>query len=151
MVHRNDINDVGKMEQSGLRSFKLHLHMKGEIMFNNAHTIVISHYCISTQTLPPIIHRGFRLLRFCRGCGFRPTMFGKDEVLPRANGPIVLSGTVLVCMLLSIQKAIQLQLTFLPSLAISNISLPSPAPGTRIDMSFLELKQIQIKNRLNMQ
>lgn len=80
MVHGNVINDVGKMEQCGLKSFKLHLH-------------------------------------------------------------------TLVCMLLiSIQKAIQLQMTFLPSLAISNISLPSPAPGTRIDMSFLELKQVQIKN-----
>ena len=79
MVHENVINDVGKMEQCGLRSFKLHLH-------------------------------------------------------------------TLVCMLLSIQKAIQLQMTFLPSLAISNISLPSPAPGTRIDTSFLELKKVQIKN-----
>ena len=81
MVHGNVVNDVGKMEQCGLRSSKLHLH-------------------------------------------------------------------TLVCMLpvLSIQKAIQLQMTFLPSLAISNISLPSPAPGTRIDMSFLELKKVQIKN-----
>lgn len=81
MVHGNVVNDVGKMEQCGLRSFKLHLH-------------------------------------------------------------------TLVCMLpvLSIQKAIQLRMTFLPSLAISNISLPSPAPGTRIDMSFLELKKVQIKS-----
>ena len=47
--------------------------MKGEIMFNNAHTTVISHYCVFTETLPRLIHRGFWLLRLCRGCGFRPT------------------------------------------------------------------------------
>ena len=71
-------------------------------MFNNAHTIEISHYCIFSETLPRPIHCGFRLLsslprsRFSSHCGeFVATTFGKDEVLPRANGPIVLSGIVL--------------------------------------------------------
>ena len=67
--------------------------MKGEITFINAHTIVISHYCIITKTLPRLIHRGFQLLSSHRG-EFAATMFGKDKVLPRANGPIILSGTV---------------------------------------------------------
>ena len=44
--------------------------MKGEIIFHNAHTIVISHYCVLTETLSHLIHRGFRLPRLCRGCGF---------------------------------------------------------------------------------
>ena len=76
--------------------------MKGEIMFNNTLTIVISHYCIFTEALPRPIHRGFRLLSslprlrfsFHRG-EFAVITFGKDEVLPRANGPIVSGGTVL--------------------------------------------------------
>mgnify|MGYP007094455869 CR=1 FL=1 len=74
--------------------------MKGEIMFNNAHTIVISHYCVFTKTLPRLIDRAFRLLRLCRGCGFRPTAVNSRQPcsaktrLPRASGPIVLSGTV---------------------------------------------------------
>ena len=67
-------------------------------MFSNAHTIVISHYCVFTETLPRLIHRGFRLLprlRFSSHRGeFVATTFGKDEVLPRANGPIVSSGNV---------------------------------------------------------
>ena len=75
--------------------------MKGEMMFNNALTKVISHYCIFTEALPSLIHRGFRLLtslprlRFSshRG-GFAAITFGKDEVLPRVNGSIVSSGTV---------------------------------------------------------
>ena len=53
-------------------------------MFNNAHTIVISHYCVLTETLPRLIHRG----------EFAGTTFGKDEVLPRASGPIVSSINV---------------------------------------------------------
>ena len=70
-------------------------------MFNNALTKVISHYCIFTEALLSLIHRGFRLLsslprlRFLSHRGeFAAIMFGKDEVLPRANGPIVSSGTV---------------------------------------------------------
>ena len=66
-------------------------------MFNNAHTIVISHYCVLTETLPRLIHPGFRLPHLCRGCGeFAATTFGKDEVLPRASGPIVSSGAVVL-------------------------------------------------------
>ena len=53
--------------------------MKGEIMFNNAHTIVISHYCVFTETLPRLIHRGFRLLHLCHGWGFRPTAVNSQE------------------------------------------------------------------------
>ena len=75
--------------------------MKGEIMFNNALTKVISHYCIFTEALPSLIHRGFQLLsslprlRFSSHRGeFAAITFGKDEVLPRANGPIVSSSTV---------------------------------------------------------
>jgi len=75
--------------------------MKGEIMFNNTLTIVISHYYIFTEAMPRLIHRGFRLLsslprlRFSSHRGeFAAITFGKDEVLPRANGPIVSSGTV---------------------------------------------------------
>ena len=75
--------------------------MEGEIMFNNTLTIVISHYCIFTEALPRLIHRGFRLLsslprlRFSSHRGeFAAITFGKDEVLPRANGPIVSSSTV---------------------------------------------------------
>ena len=71
-------------------------------MFNNAHTIVISHYCIFSETLPHLIHRSFRLLlslpqlRFSSHRGeFAASTFGKDKVLQRANGPIVLSGIVL--------------------------------------------------------
>ena len=61
----------------------------------------ISHYCIFTEALPRLIHRGFRLLsslprlRFSSHRGeFAAMTIGKDEVLPRANGPIVSSGTV---------------------------------------------------------
>ena len=75
--------------------------MKGEIMFNNALTKAISHYCIFTEVLPSLIHRGIRLLsslprlRFSSHRGeFAAITFGKDEVLPHANGPIVSSGTV---------------------------------------------------------
>ena len=75
--------------------------MKGEIMFDNTLTIVISHYCIFTEALPRLIRRGFRLLsslprlRFLSlRREFAAIMFGKDEVLPHANGPIVSSGTV---------------------------------------------------------
>ena len=74
--------------------------MKGE-MFNNALTKVISRYCIFTEALPSLIHRGFRLLFslprlwFLSHHGeFAAITFGKDQVLPRANGPIVSSGTV---------------------------------------------------------
>ena len=74
--------------------------MKGEIMFNNALTKVISHYYILTEALPSLIHRGFRLLsslprlRLSSHRGeFAVITFGKDKVLPRANGPIVASGT----------------------------------------------------------
>ena len=77
--------------------------MKGEIMFDNTLTIVISHYCIFTEALPRLIPRGFRLLsslprlRFSSHRGeFAAITFGKDQVLPRANGPIVSSGTVVL-------------------------------------------------------
>ena len=70
-------------------------------MFNNAHTIVISRYCVLTETLPRLIQRGFRLPSLCSGCGFSShrgefaaTTFSKDEVLPRASGPIVSSINV---------------------------------------------------------
>ena len=73
-------------------------------MFNNALTKVISHYCIFsifTEALPTLIHRGFRLLsslprlQFWSHRGeFAAITFGKDEVLPHANGPIVSSDTV---------------------------------------------------------
>ena len=70
-------------------------------MFNNALTKVISHYCIFTKALPSLIHCGFQLLsslpqlRFSSHHGeFAAITFGKDEVLPPANGPIVSSGTV---------------------------------------------------------
>ena len=43
--------------------------MKGEIMFNNGRTIVISHYCVFTETLPRLIHRSFR---FVAGAVFVP-------------------------------------------------------------------------------
>ena len=76
--------------------FEAFLRMKGEVMFNNTLTIVISHHCIFTKALPRPIHRGFRLLsplprlRFSSHCGeFAAITLGKDEVLPRANGPIV--------------------------------------------------------------
>ena len=68
--------------------------MKGEIMFINALTKVISHYCILTEALPSLIHRGFRLLlslprlRLSSRGEFAVITFGKDEVLPRTNGPI---------------------------------------------------------------
>ena len=75
--------------------------MKGEIMFNNALTKVISHYCILTEALLSLIHHGFWLLsslprlRLLSHRGeFGVITFGKDEVLPRANRPIVSSGTV---------------------------------------------------------
>ena len=75
--------------------------MKGEIMFDNTLTIVISHNCIFTEALPRLIHPDFRLLsslpqlRFPSHRGeFAAITFGKDEVLPHANGPIVSSGTV---------------------------------------------------------
>ena len=81
--------------------FEGFLRMKGEIMFNNTLTIVISHYCNFTEVLPRPIHRGFRLLsslpwlRFLSHHGeFAAITFGKDEVLPYANGPIVSGGTV---------------------------------------------------------
>ena len=77
------------------------LRMKGEIMFNNTLTIVISHYCIFTAALLRPIHHDFWLLsslprlRFSSHRGeFAAITFGKDEVLPRANGPIVSGGTV---------------------------------------------------------
>ena len=82
--------------------FEGFFRMKGEIMFDNTLTIVISHYCIFTEALPRLIPRGFRLLsslprlRFSSHRGeFAAITFGKDEVLPRANGPIVSSGTVI--------------------------------------------------------
>ena len=66
-------------------------------MFNNTLTIVISHYCIFTEALPHPIHRGFRLLSsfpWSPTGEFAAITFSKDEVLPRANGPIVSGGTV---------------------------------------------------------
>ena len=82
--------------------FEGFFRIKGEIMFDNTLTIVISHYCIFTEALLRLIPRGFRLLsslprlQFSSHRGeFAAITFGKDEVLPRANGPIVSSGTVL--------------------------------------------------------
>ena len=70
-------------------------------MFNNALTKVIGRYCIFTEALPSQIHCGFRLLsslprlRFLSHRGeFAAITFGKDEVLPHTNGPIVSSSTV---------------------------------------------------------
>ena len=70
-------------------------------MFDNTLTKVISHYCIFTEALPRLISCGFRLLlslprlRFSSHRGeFAAITFCKDEVLPRANGPIVSSSTV---------------------------------------------------------
>ena len=81
--------------------FEGFLRMKGEIMFNNTLTIVISHCCIFTEALPHPIHRSFRplsswpRLRFSSHRGeFAAITFGKDKVLPCANGPIVSGGTV---------------------------------------------------------
>ena len=75
--------------------------MKGEITFNNTLTKIISHYCIFTEALPRLIHRGFRLLSSLprlqfssHRSEFAEIMFSKDEVLPRANGPIVSSSTI---------------------------------------------------------
>ena len=81
--------------------FEGFFRMKGEITFDNTLTIVISHYCIFIEALPRLIPRGFRLLsslprlRFSSHRGeFMAITFGDDKVLPRANGPIVSSGTV---------------------------------------------------------
>ena len=70
-------------------------------MFNNAHTIVISHYCIfyrdiaASNSLRLSVTASLSQLRFSsHGGEFAATTFGKDEVLLRANGPIVSSGTV---------------------------------------------------------
>ena len=71
-------------------------------MFNNALTKVICHICIFTEALLSLIHSVFRLLsslqhlRFSSHRGeFAAIMFGKDEVLPCANGLIVLNCTVI--------------------------------------------------------
>ena len=76
--------------------------MKGEIMFDNTLTIVISHYCIFTEALPRLIHRGFRLLLSLLRLQFSShrrefaaITFGKDKALLRANGPIVSSGRLM--------------------------------------------------------
>ena len=86
--------------------FEGFFRMKGEIMFDNTLTIVISHFCIFTEAFLRLIHRSFQLLSslpwlrfsFHRG-EVAAITFGKDEVLPRANGPIVSSGTVHVTLL----------------------------------------------------
>ena len=64
-------------------------------------TTVISHYCIFTEALPRLIHRGIRLLpsfprlRFSSHRGeIAAITIGKDEVLPRANGQIISSRTI---------------------------------------------------------
>ena len=94
--------------------------MKGEIIFDNTLTIVISHYCIFTEALPRLIPRGFRLLsslprlRFSSHRGeFAAMTFGKDEVLPRTNGPIVSSGTVELSVWLSGRKDFHTALTLI--------------------------------------
>ena len=58
-------------------------------------------YLIVLIALPSLIHRSFRLLsslprlRFSsHRSEFAAITFGKDKVLPHANGPIVLSSTV---------------------------------------------------------
>ena len=58
-------------------------------------------FCIFTEALPSLIHHGSWLLsslprlQFLSLRGeFAAITFGKDEVLPCANGPIVSSGTV---------------------------------------------------------
>ena len=68
-------------------------------MFDNTLTIVISHYCIFTEALPRLIHHGVQLLsslpqlRFSSHRGeFAAITFGKDEVLPGANGPLLSFG-----------------------------------------------------------
>ena len=69
-------------------------------MFNNAHTIVISHHCIITASNSPQLGLARLLsslprLRFSsHRCEFAENTFSKDEVLPRAHGSIVSSGTV---------------------------------------------------------
>ena len=70
-------------------------------MFNNTLTIEISHYCIFTETLPRLIHRGFWLLSSLLRLGFSShsgefaaITFGKDDILPCANGPRVSSRAV---------------------------------------------------------
>ena len=42
--------------------FEGFFRMKGEIMFDNTLTIVVSHHCIFTEVLPRLNHRSFRLL-----------------------------------------------------------------------------------------
>ena len=63
--------------------------------------IVISHYCIFTEALQSLTHRGFPLLSslprlqfLSHRSEFVAIAFGKDKVLPHANGTIVSSGTV---------------------------------------------------------
>ena len=70
--------------------------MKDEIMFNNAHTIVISHIAASNSPWLSVTLSLPQLRFSSQRCEFGATTFGKDEVLPRANGPIVSSGTVTV-------------------------------------------------------
>ena len=61
------------------------------VMFNNAHTIVISHYCIFSETLPRPIHRRFRLLLSLPRLRFSSH---QGEFAP-CKCPIVLSSIVL--------------------------------------------------------
>ena len=70
-------------------------------MFNNAQTIVIkSLLCfnrdIAASNSPRLSVASSlpRLWFSCHRGEFAPTTFGKDEVLPRASGPIVLTINV---------------------------------------------------------
>ena len=59
-------------------------------MFNNAHTIVISYYCIFTASNSPRLSVAFvfaAVAVFVPPGEFAATTFDKDKVLPHANGP----------------------------------------------------------------
>ena len=113
-------------------------------MFNNALKKVISHYCIFTEALPSLIHRGFRLLlslprlRFSSHRGeFAAITFGKDEVLPRANGLIVSSGTVLG----KFPQNLSFQVAWTPVILFSAILV---FPLTRVQSRGVASSQVQI-------
>ena len=67
-------------------------------MFNNDHTIEISHYCIFTASNSPRLSVAFVFASVAVSSHhgeFAVNTFGKEEVLPRAHGSVVSSGTVL--------------------------------------------------------
>ena len=64
-------------------------------MFSNAHTMLMSHYCIFTEALQLLVTSSLPRLHFSsHRSEFSVPTFAKHKVLPRANGPIVSSGTV---------------------------------------------------------